>query len=84
MSQIDLSNLSKAELRELMRKGKQRLERLGDKAEKVELKSSDPRVAAIADQIRSLSEETGMRRREVFAVLAGSMRMPVGGSQSKS
>lgn len=78
---IDVASLSKGELRQLLRKSRQRLEKIEEKSERAVLRSSDPRVAAIADQVRALSEETGMKRRDVFAVLAGSMRMPLGVSK---
>ncbi|HYW77711.1 MAG TPA: hypothetical protein VFA48_14015 [Gammaproteobacteria bacterium] len=72
---IDVKGLSKIELRNLMRKGNQRLKRLERRVSKATLKSSDPRVVAVADRIRELSAELGMKRRDVFAAVAGNMRV---------
>ena len=77
---IDVKALSKVELRNLMRRGKQRLRRLQRRASKPTLKSSDPRVVAAADRIRELSAELGMKRRDVFAAVAGNMRVGLASS----
>jgi len=84
MTDIDLSSLSKSELQKLMRKSKQRLHRLKTTADRPELKSSDIRVGAIADQVRALSEELGLKRRDVFVAVAGNMRVAVGPGGDKS
>lgn len=78
---IDVKALSKVELRNLMRKGKQRLRRLEKRTSKPTLKSSDPRVAAVADRIRELSADLGMKRRDVFAAVAGNMRVGLASSE---
>lgn len=84
MVDIDLSSFSKSELQKLMRRSKQRLHGIKNKAEKPELKSSDPRVNAIADEVRALSEELGIKRRDVFMAIAGNMRVAVASESDKA
>jgi len=77
MSDIDVSTLSKAELKELLQRSQRRLSSVKSKAETPGIKSSDERVTAIAERVRGLSRELGLKRRDVLAAVAGNMRITV-------
>lgn len=79
MSEVDLSTLSKSELKRLIQRSRRQLSRV-NKSEKPEIKSSDERVKAIADRVRELSRDLGMKRRDVLAAVAGNMRVALGSS----
>lgn len=74
----DLSALSKSELRALLRRSQKRLSRVKSRqSANVTVASGDARVQNIADEIRSLAKAQKMRRREVFALVAGAMRIKI-------
>lgn len=77
MSDIDVSSLSKSELRELLQRSQRRLSRVKATAGTPGIKSSDERVTAIAERVRGLSRELGLKRRDVLAAVAGNMRITV-------
>lgn len=77
-AEIDLSKLSKSELKALMQRSQRKLKRLartGNESPSQVLSARDERVKAIADQVRTLSDSLGMPRRDVLAAIAGSMKI---------
>lgn len=75
---IDISGLEQSELRRLLARIQRRLARLETPVSRESLRSSDPRVKELADLIRTLSQEAGVRRRDVFVAVAGAMRISIG------
>ena len=80
MSDIDVSMLSKSELKQLLQRSQRRLSRVKSKPQTPEIKSSDERVKVIADRVRDLSRELGLKRSDVLAAVADNMRIAVGTS----
>ena len=74
----EVAELSKSELKALIRKADKKLQRQKRKERKATIQSSDERVVAIADQVRDLSKELGMKRRDIVIALAGNMRVSLG------
>ena len=74
----EVAELSKSELKALIRKADKRLRRQTSKESKENIRSSDERVVAIADQVRDLSKELGMKRRDIVVAVAGNMRVSLG------
>ena len=78
----DVADLSKSELRKLIRKADKRLQRERRKEDKASIRSSDERVVAIADQVRDLSKELGVKRGDIVAAVAGNMRVSLGSGKT--
>jgi len=78
----EVAELSKSELKALIRKADKRLRRQTSKESKASIRSSDERVVAIADQVRDLSKELGMKRRDIVVAIAGNMRVSLGSGKT--
>lgn len=81
MGNIDINKLSKKDLENLLRKSKRQLKRIETEEKRPSLKSSDERVAAIANQVRALADDLKLPKKEVLKSVAGNLRISVDGAK---
>lgn len=82
MSAIDLDKLSKQDLQRLIKKSKHQLKRMDKRDQRTSLKSSDARVVAIANQVRQLSDELKISKKETLKAVAGNLRIAIKDARS--
>lgn len=73
---VEINSLSKKEIRALLRKSERRLQVLSQRNDAMDY-AEDERVCAIANAILSLAYHTKIPKAEIFAAVAGNMRIPV-------
>lgn len=81
MANIDVNKLSKKDLESLIQKSKRQLKRIETEEKRPTLKSSDERVVAIANQVRTLADDLKLPKKEALKAVAGNLRISVDGAK---
>ena len=77
MDSIDINKLSRKDLETLIHKSKRQLKRIETEEKRPTLKSSDERVAAIANQVRALADDLKLPKKDALKAVAGNLRISV-------